>query len=175
MACATLSAEVLFQETLQTRRGSTYIDQIQLTSYKAWPYASQWFTGYTGSQGEVEGNQFDNDYVEVKSYGVTVRGKKLNGEDTNTVGLFFSANKPNVISAFAGIRSKEQRAKTNMLRNLTILYMENLRIFIRPQDLRQMLPIGIGNKYLPKLIRLYHLYNPFHPLAIQSVKNIIQQ
>lgn len=94
MACATLSAEVLFQETLQTRRGSTYIDQIQLTSYKAWPYASQWFTGYTGSQGEVEGNQFDNDYVEVKSYGVTVRGKKLNGEDTNTVGLFFSANKP---------------------------------------------------------------------------------
>jgi len=89
------NAEVLFQETLQTRRESTYIVQVHLSSYDAWPYASQWFTGYNeGKDDAVEGNQFDNDYADVKSYGVTVRGKKLNGEDKNTVGLFFSANKP---------------------------------------------------------------------------------
>lgn len=95
MACATLSAEVLFEESFATRRGSTYIDKVDLGEGKnpAWPFASQWFDGYTGTQGAVEGNQFDNDYTSVTSYSVSVRGKKLNGESTNTVGLFFMASK----------------------------------------------------------------------------------
>lgn len=93
LACATLSAQTLFTETFATRRGSTYVDKVQLESYTAWPYANQWFTGYTGTEGAVTGNQFDNDYTAVGSYNVSIRGKKLNGDDKNTVGLFFAAGK----------------------------------------------------------------------------------
>ena len=85
------NADVLFQETLQTRRASTYIDK---TDKGYWPYANQWFEGYAAQNDKtVEGNQFDNDYAAVASYTVSVRGKKLNGEDASTVGLFFGANK----------------------------------------------------------------------------------
>ena len=90
MACATLSAEVLFEETLSTSRGSTYIDK---TDKGYWPYASQWFDGYTGSKGAVAGNQFDNDYTAVTSYTVSVRGKKLDGATESSVGLYFGATK----------------------------------------------------------------------------------
>ena len=90
MACVTVDAQVLFQETFSTRRGNTYIEK---TDKGYWPYASQWFTGYTTSDGSVEGNQYDYDYTEVASYTVSIRGKKLNGEDKSTVGLFFGANK----------------------------------------------------------------------------------
>ena len=95
MACATVSAaSIIFNETFSTRRGSTYIPQVHLASYDAWPYANQWFTGYNeGKEDVVEGNQYDYDYTDVASYGVSIRGKKLNGEDKNTVGLYFSANK----------------------------------------------------------------------------------
>lgn len=90
------NADVLFQETFCARRidsktgepGSTYIDK---TSQGYWPYASQWFTGYDAKDDKkVEGNQYDNDYTNVTSYSVSVRGKKLNGEAENTVGLFFA-------------------------------------------------------------------------------------
>lgn len=91
MACATLSAEVLFEETLSTRRGSTYI---QKNDKGYWPYASQWFTGYDAQNNEtVSGNQFDNDYTAVASYTVTVRGKKLDGATESSVGLYFGATK----------------------------------------------------------------------------------
>ncbi len=90
LACITVNAQVLFQETFSTLRGSTYIDQKQSGSNKYWPYASEWFTGYTGTQGKVEGNQYDNEYIDVVSRGVSIRGKKLNEETTSTVGLFFS-------------------------------------------------------------------------------------
>ena len=103
LACVAANAEVIFQETLQTRRGSTYIEQILITPttgdpYKAWPYPSQWYTGYDNKQtGDdhkvVEGNQFDNDYEKVESYGTSVRGKKINEQSTSTVGLYFGANK----------------------------------------------------------------------------------
>lgn len=86
MACATLSAEVLFEETLSARRGSTYI---QKTDKGYWPYASQWFEGYD----QVTGNQFDNDYTAVASYTVSVRGKKLDGATESSVGLYFGATK----------------------------------------------------------------------------------
>ena len=94
MACATLSAEVLFEETMCTRRGTASIDKVQTTSYAAWPYANQWFTGYTGTEGDVVGNQYDHDYTAVDSYGVSIRPKKIDGTEKNTDGLFFSMTKP---------------------------------------------------------------------------------
>lgn len=91
LACATLSAQTLFTETLETRRGSTYIDK---TDNGYWPYASQWYEGYAAqNEKTVEGNQFDNDYTAVSSYTASVRGKKLNGSDQSSVGLYFGANK----------------------------------------------------------------------------------
>lgn len=92
LACATLSAQTLFTETLETRRGSTYIDK---TDKGYWPYASQWYDGYAAQNDKtVEGNQFDNNYTAVSSYTVSVRGKKLNGStDQSSVGLYFGASK----------------------------------------------------------------------------------
>ena len=89
------SADVLFEETFSTERGGTYIAKAKTSFGSAWPYASQWFTGYTDKDdNQVEGNQYDNEYTDVQSYTVTIRGKKLDGEETNsTVGLFFGANK----------------------------------------------------------------------------------
>lgn len=95
LACATVSAaSTIFNETFSTRRGGTYIVQVHLSTYDAWPYANQWFTGYNeGKDDVVEGNQYDNDYTNVSSYGVSIRGKKLNDEDKSTVGLFFGKDK----------------------------------------------------------------------------------
>ena len=95
MACVTVDAQVLFQETFSTRRGSTYIVKAKTSFGDAWPYASQWFTGYEAVDpaDNVVGNQYDYDYTDVASYTVSIRGKKLNGEDKSTVGLFFGANK----------------------------------------------------------------------------------
>ncbi len=90
-----VSAANLFDETLSTKRGSTYIVKAKTSFGDAWPYASQWFTGYeaVNSDDNVVGNQYDNDYTNVASYTVSVRGKKLNGDDKSSVGLFFGANK----------------------------------------------------------------------------------
>ncbi len=92
MFAVAANAEVLFQETFATRRASTYIVKAKTSSGEAWPYASQWFTGYEAKDAtkNVVGNQFDNDYTTVASYGVSIRGKKLNGSNDNTVGLYFS-------------------------------------------------------------------------------------
>lgn len=97
LACATVSAaSTIFNETFSTRRGSTYIVKAKTSKGDAWPYASQWFTGYEAVDpaDNVEGNQYDYDYTNVASYGVSIRGKKLNGDEKNsTVGLYFSAGK----------------------------------------------------------------------------------
>ena len=93
-----IAADALFTETFCARRidsktgepGSTYI---QKTDKGYWPYASQWYEGYATEGGTVDGNQYDNDYTAVSSYTVSIRGKKLNGAETSTVGLFFGANK----------------------------------------------------------------------------------
>ena len=91
LACATVSAaSTIFNETFSTRRASTYIDK---TDKGYWPYANQWFTGYTTSDGKVEGNQYDYDYTDVASYTVSIRGKKLNNDEKSSVGLYFGANK----------------------------------------------------------------------------------
>ena len=93
-AASSVYAKVVWNETFSTRReGGTYIDQVQLQDRTAWPYANQWFTGYTGASGAVEGNQYDNDYTNVSSNSVSIRGKKLNGSEKNTVGLYFSKEK----------------------------------------------------------------------------------
>jgi hypothetical protein len=86
MFAVAANAEVLFNETMQTRRGSSYITK---TDKGYWPYASQWFEGYD----QVTGNQFDNDYDAVASYTVSVRGKKLDGATESSVGLYFGATK----------------------------------------------------------------------------------
>lgn len=96
LACATVSAaSTVFNETFSTRRGSTYIVKAKTSFGDAWPYASQWFAGYEAVDPaeNVEDNQYDYDYTNVASYGATIRGKKLNGGDKSTVGLFFGANK----------------------------------------------------------------------------------
>lgn len=95
MFAVAANAEVLFQETFATRRGSTYIVKAKTSSGEAWPYASQWFTGYeaVNASDNVTGNQYDNDYTTVTSYGVSVRGKKLNGTNGSSVGLYFAAGK----------------------------------------------------------------------------------
>jgi len=91
------SAEVFFDETFSTRRGETYIVKAKTSSGEAWPFASQWFKGYeaTDASKNVTGNQYDNDYTNVESYGVTIRGKKLNGssEKEGSVGMYFAAAK----------------------------------------------------------------------------------
>lgn len=95
MFAVAANAEVLFQETFATRRGSTYIVKAKTSSGEAWPYASQWFTGYEAKDAakNVVGNQYDNDYTTVNSYSVSIRGKKLNGSNDSSVGLYFSATK----------------------------------------------------------------------------------
>ena len=94
MACVTVDAQIVFQETFSTRRGSTYIVKAKASFGDAWPYASQWFTGYEDKDGkQVEGNQYDNDYTNVDSRTVSIRGKKLNGESDSSVGLYFAASK----------------------------------------------------------------------------------
>ena len=55
----------------------------------------------------------------------------------------------------------------------SILNMENLCILIWFQDFRQMLPIRIGNENLPELIALYHFHDSFHPLAVETVEDVV--
>ena len=96
LACATVSAaSTIFNETFSTRRGGTYIVKAKTSFGDAWPYASQWFTGYEAvdAADNVVGNQYDKDYTNVSSSYCTVRGKKLNSDNKNTVGLYFGAKK----------------------------------------------------------------------------------
>ena len=95
-AASSVYAKVVWEETFSTRRGSTYIVKAKTSFGGTWPYASQWFTGYEAEDASdnVEGNQYDNDYTNVSSNSVSIRGKKMNGSNKNTVGLYFSPNKP---------------------------------------------------------------------------------
>ena len=83
-------AALPFEETFTTRRGTTYIEK---TDKGYWPYAYEWFEGYPTEGGNVEGNQYDNDYTSVSSYSVSIRGRKLNDESVSTVGLYFASNR----------------------------------------------------------------------------------
>ena len=62
-----------------------------------------------------------------------------------------------------------------MLRTLAIFDVEYFGVFVGLEDVGEVLAVGVGNKYLPEIIPLYHLHDPFHTLAIQPVKNIIKE
>ena len=63
----------------------------------------------------------------------------------------------NAICAFKGrIQSTEYRVQTNMaLYNRAILYMENFGGVGGFEDLGKVLPIGVGNENLAKIVALY--------------------
>ena len=76
------SAAVLWTETLD--KNGTYIDKGGDQPWGTyWPYASQWY----------DAGNFVHEYDSVKSYSCSIRSKKLNGEDANTIGFYFSAGK----------------------------------------------------------------------------------
>lgn len=84
LAAVAANATVLWEETFD--RNGTYITKVQ---GQYWPWADQWFTGYD----DISGSSYSFDYTNVTSQGVSIRGKKLNGGENNTIGLYFSANK----------------------------------------------------------------------------------
>jgi len=94
LAVVTGNATVLWEENFN-KGDDTYIKKAKTKSGEAWPYANQWFTGYEASDGQVAGSLYQQDYSNVESYGVSIRGKKLNGstDKKSDVGLFFGANK----------------------------------------------------------------------------------
>ena len=53
--------------------------------------------------------------------------------------------------------------------------MENLGVFVGIEDVGEVLAVGVGNENLPEIIALYHLDNPFHPLAVQAIEDIIKE
>ena len=62
-----------------------------------------------------------------------------------------------------------------MLRNLAILYMENLGVFVGPKDVGQVLSIGIGDKNLPETVTLHQLHDSLYAFAVQPVEYIVEQ
>jgi len=97
LLAVSVNAASVWTETFD--RNGTYIDK---TEKGYWPYASQWFEGYTGTDGEVDGNQYTTDYESVTSKNVTIRGKKVDGASKSLPGLYFAANKECTVS-FTGL------------------------------------------------------------------------
>ena len=73
------SASVVWTESLD--KNGTYIDKANFNNN--WPYVNQWW----------EAGNMVNEYTNVDSYYTSIRGKKLNGEGTNTIGFYFAAGK----------------------------------------------------------------------------------
>ena len=73
------SADVIWSESLD--KNGTYINKADFGNN--WPYATQWY----------EAGNFVYEYDSVGSYGVSVRNKKLNGAEDNSIGFFFSKDK----------------------------------------------------------------------------------
>ncbi len=73
------SAAVIWSESLD--KNGSYINKADFGGN--WPYATQWY----------EAGNFVYAYDSVGSYGVSVRNKKLNGADENSIGFFFSKDK----------------------------------------------------------------------------------
>lgn len=74
------SADVIWSESLD--KNGSYINKADFGNN--WPFATQWY----------EKGNFVYAYDSVGSYGCSVRNKKLNGDAENSIGFFFSANKP---------------------------------------------------------------------------------
>ena len=77
-------------------------------------------------------------------------------------------------SADRVLTATADRIQTTMLRNLTIFYMEYLRIRTGLNNLGQVLAVGVGDEDLTELFPLYHRYDALHAFAIQPVEDIIQ-
>ena len=60
-----------------------------------------------------------------------------------------------------------------MLRNLAILYMENLGVVVGTKDVCQVLAVSVGNENLPETVALHQLYDSLHAFAVQAVEDII--
>ena len=58
--------------------------------------------------------------------------------------------------------------------NFPSLYVEYFGIGTGLDDVGQVLPVRIRNKDLPEVFTLNHFHDPFNPLAIKTIKNIIQ-
>lgn len=71
-------------------KNGTYVEK---TSKSQWPYADQWFTGYTGEKGEVTGSQYVQSYSNVTSFGVSIRSKKVDGATQGVPGLYVAQSK----------------------------------------------------------------------------------
>ena len=56
-----------------------------------------------------------------------------------------------------------------------IFNVEDFGIVVRSEDVGKVLAVGIGNKDLPEIIALYHLYNPFDAFCVESVEDVIEQ
>ena len=53
--------------------------------------------------------------------------------------------------------------------------MEYLGVLVGFEDVGQVLTVGVGDEYLPEVFALHHLYDPFHPFAVQTVEYIVQE
>ncbi len=73
------SATLIWSESLD--KNGSYINKADFGNN--WPYATQWY----------EKGNFVYEYDSVGSYGVSVRNKKLNGAEDNSIGFFFSKEK----------------------------------------------------------------------------------
>ena len=73
------SATLIWSESLD--KNGSYINKADFGNN--WPYATQWY----------EAGNFIYEYDSVGSYGVSVRHKKLNGAEDNSIGFFFSKEK----------------------------------------------------------------------------------
>jgi len=71
-------------------KNGTYVEK---TSTNQWPYADQWFTGYTGEKGEVTGSLYVQSYSNVTSFGVSIRSKKVDGATQGVPGLYIANDK----------------------------------------------------------------------------------
>jgi hypothetical protein len=74
------SADVIWSESLD--KNGSYINKADFGNN--WPFATQWY----------ENGNFVYEYDSVGSYGCSVRNKKLNGDAENSIGFFFSKDKP---------------------------------------------------------------------------------
>ena len=53
--------------------------------------------------------------------------------------------------------------------------MENLGGVGRFEDVGEVLAVGVGDKDLAEVFALHHLYDSFHPLAVEPVEDVIEE
>ena len=51
--------------------------------------------------------------------------------------------------------------------------MEDFGVVIGFEYFCQVLTVGVGNEDLTEIVSLYHLHNPLHTFAVQTVENIV--